>query len=94
MSSADRWAPFDRFASRPRTWLLPYGWALLAVVAAALLRYSLNVALGFTLPFLFFYPAIMLISLLGGLGPSLLATAASAALAWYYLLERAIRLPY
>ena len=87
MSSADRWAPFDRFASRLLTGPQPYGWALLAVVAAALLRYSLNVALGFTLPFLFFYPAIMLISLLGGLGPSLLATAASAALAWYYLLE-------
>lgn len=87
MSSADRGAPFERFASRLRTRPQRYGWALLAIVAAAWLRYSLDVAFGFTQPFIFFYPTIMLISLLAGLEPSLLATAASATFAWFYLLR-------
>ena len=87
MSSADRGKLFERFVSGLRTRPQQYGWALLAIVAAGLLRYSLDVAFGFTQPFIFFYPTIMLISLLGGLQPSLLATAASATFAWYYLLE-------
>jgi PAS domain S-box-containing protein len=86
MSSADRGEAIARSASRRRTGRQRYGWALLAVITAGLLRYSLDVAFGFTQPFIFFYPTIMLISLLGGLEPSLLATAASSTFAWYYLL--------
>jgi PAS domain S-box-containing protein len=86
MSSADRGKPLQSFVIALRKQPQRYGWALLAVFAAGLLRYSLDVAFGFTQPFITFYPTIMLISLLGGLEPSLLATAASAAFAWYYLL--------
>lgn len=87
MHSADRGALFEALADRLRTRPQRYGWALLAIVVAAFLRYGLDVAFGYTQPFVFFYPTIMLISLLGGLEPSLLATAASATFAWYYLLE-------
>lgn len=86
MSTADRATFFERFASRLRTRPQRYGWALLAVVVVTWLRYGLDAAFGFTQPFIFFYPTIMLISLFCGLEPSLLATAASAMLAWYYLL--------
>ena len=86
MRFADRGALFEGFTSRLRTRPQRYGLALLAIVVAALLRFSLDVAFGYTQPFIFFYPTIMLISLLGGLEPSLLATAASATFAWFYLL--------
>lgn len=64
-----------------------YGFALVAVSAATLLRYGLDVALGFTQPFILFYPTIMLIALLGGFGPGLFATLLSAGMADYFLME-------
>jgi hypothetical protein len=66
MSMADQGEAVERSARRLRTRLQHYGWALLAIVVAGLLRYSLDVAFGFTQPFIFFYPTIMLISLFGG----------------------------
>jgi formate hydrogenlyase transcriptional activator len=87
MHRADRGAFFAGLADRLRRRSLRYGWALLAIVVAAVLRYRLDVAFGYTQPFIFFYPTIMLISLLAGLEPSLLATAASATIAWLFLLE-------
>ena len=87
MHSADRGAFFERLEGRLRTPPVRYGWALLAVALAALSRYSLDVSFGYTQPFIFFYPVIMLISLLNGLEPSLLATAASATFVWFFLLE-------
>ena len=75
MRSADRREFFEELARRLRTRPQRYGWALLAIVVAALLRHSLEAAFGYTQLFVFFYPTIMLISLLGGVEPSLLATA-------------------
>ncbi|HZC24489.1 MAG TPA: PAS domain S-box protein, partial [Candidatus Binatia bacterium] len=86
MRSANRTTFFEEFASTLRTQPQGYGWALLAVAVAGLLRYGLDIAFGSTQPFVFFYPAIMLISLLCGLAPSLLATAASATFVWFFLL--------
>jgi len=54
----------------------PYGLALLFVAAAAVLRWALPEVLGPT-PFLAFYLAWVGAAALGGLGPGLLATAAS-----------------
>ena len=87
MGVADRWEAIERSASRLRTRPQRYGWALLAIVAAALLPHGLDVAFEFPYPFILFYPTIMLISLLCGLEPSLLATAASATFGLYHLLE-------
>jgi PAS domain S-box-containing protein len=72
---------------------LPTGWrylAALAVVAlAALLRMALEPLWGNQIPFIFFYPAIMLAAWVGGLGPGLAATVVSATLADYLWIEPA-----
>ena len=60
---------------------------MLAVAAAALLRFGLGFALGPTKPFTLFYPAIMLIALLGGFGPGVFATLLSTVLAAYFFQE-------
>jgi transcriptional regulator with PAS, ATPase and Fis domain len=87
MSVADRRETIGASAFWLDTWPRRYGCALIAVAAAALLRYYLDVALGFTQPFILFYPTIMLIALLGELGPGLFATLFSAVLAPYLFLE-------
>jgi len=55
-----------------------YALAFVAVAIATLVRYRLDVELGFTQPFVLFYPAITVSALLGGMGPGLFATALSA----------------
>src|ERR1700739_501897 len=87
MRVAYRGEAIARFTSRLQTRPQRYAWALLAVIAAALLPHGLDVAFEFPYPFILFYPTIMLISLLCGLEPSLLATAASATFGLYHLLE-------
>ena len=87
MSFADRREAIVASAYWLRTWPRRYGFALIAVAAATLLRYSLDVALGFTQPFFLFYPTIMLIALLGGFGPGVFATLLSAVMAAYLFLE-------
>src|SRR5579862_2765735 len=87
MSSADRGETTASSARWLRARPQIYGFALVAVSVAALLRYGLDIALGFTQPFIFFYPTIMLVALLGGFGPGLFATLISAALADYLFME-------
>src|SRR5579864_8048178 len=87
MSVADRRETIGASAFWLDTWPRRYGCALIAVAAAALLRYGLDIALGFTQPFILFYPTIMLIALLGGLGPGVFATLLSAGIAEYFFME-------
>ncbi|MGA7770920.1 MAG: PAS domain S-box protein [Candidatus Sulfotelmatobacter sp.] len=68
-------------------WPRRYGFALVAVTAAGLVRYGLDVDLGFAQPFILFYPTIMVIALLAGLGPGLSATLLSGAIAEYFFME-------
>ncbi|HTO23199.1 MAG TPA: DUF4118 domain-containing protein, partial [Spirochaetia bacterium] len=61
--------------------------SLAAVAVALVVRNELSRTIGSALPpFIFFYPAVMLVSLLAGLGPGLLAAATSAAatFTWIY----------
>ena len=87
MSSADRRETIATFVYWLHTWPRRYGFALIAVTGTTLVRYGLDVAVGFTQPFILFYPTIMLIALLCGLGPGLFATLLSAAIATYFFLE-------
>lgn len=87
MSFADRRETTARSARWPQARPQVYGFALAAVLAATLLRYGLDVLLGFTQPFIFFYPTITLIALLGGFGPALFATLLSASIAEYFFVE-------
>ena len=87
MSPADRRETTATSAYWLQARLQMYGFALVAVSAATLLRYGVDVEFGFTQPFIFFYPAIMLIALLGGFGPGLAATLLSATMADFFLME-------
>jgi PAS domain S-box-containing protein len=59
---------------------------LAAFGAAVLFRYALRDSLGSTVPFLQFYPAIILAAWYGGFGPGILITTLSTVAAMYFLL--------
>jgi hypothetical protein len=68
-------------------WLARYAAALAAVGAGLLLRQGLTALVGEGLPtYITFYPVIMAVALLGGFGPGLLATFATALAVDYWLL--------
>ena len=57
-----------------------------ALAAALLFRYLVRESLGLTVPYLQFYPAIIVAAWYGGLGPGVLSTTLSALAAMYFLL--------
>ena len=61
-----------------RSLALRYGLALVAVVAAVLLRWLFWPVLGVELPFLFLWPAVMVSAWVGGFGPGLTTTLVGA----------------
>ena len=63
-----------------------YAIAVAAVAVSLLARYAFQGVLGDKLPFLQFFPAVVVASWLGGLGPGLVATALSSVAAMFYLL--------
>ena len=66
------------------TWFLRYSAAVAAAFAGLLVRMALTSLAGEGLPtYITFYPAVMIVALLGGFGPGLVATVASALLAAY-----------
>jgi PAS domain S-box-containing protein len=83
MSFADRKGTIGASAYWLHTWPQRYGFALIAVAAATLLRYPLGKLLGANLPFLLFFPAIWLVAWMAGRGPGVLAVFLSGAAASY-----------
>jgi PAS domain S-box-containing protein len=68
-------------------WLGRYGAAVAAAVAGLLIRWALEACVGPGLPaYLTFYPAVMAVALLGGLGPGMVTTAAAALLVDYWVI--------
>ena len=68
-------------------WVLRYGLAVAAVAAAMGLRTVMETSFGPGLPpYITFYPIVMVVALLGGLGPGLVATALAGFAAAYWLL--------
>ncbi len=64
------------------SWLVRYTAAIAAAVVGLLLRLGLTALVGEGLPtYITFYPAVMVVALLAGLGPGLVATATAAVLA-------------
>ena len=84
MSSADRRETIGAFPYWLHTWPRRYGFALVAVAAATLLRYAVGVALGLFPPFILYVPAILLVALLAGFGPGTFATLLSTASVAYF----------
>ncbi|MBP1728471.1 MAG: sensor hybrid histidine kinase [Deltaproteobacteria bacterium] len=65
-----------------------YVGALLAAVAALLLRWGLESLAGGSLPhYVIFYPGVIIVALAAGLGPGIVFTATAALLADYYILH-------
>jgi PAS domain S-box-containing protein len=62
---------------------LRYAVALLVVALASLLRGALAPTLGEGVPFILYFPAVVLAAWFGGLGPGLLATGLGGLVAWY-----------
>jgi PAS domain S-box-containing protein len=67
--------------------IVRYGLALAAVGVAGLLRGLLGAQFPGLVPFPTFFPAVLIATLLGGLGPGLLATGLSALWAWLLWLQ-------
>jgi two-component system sensor kinase FixL len=71
------------------SWVKRYAAACLLVAASLLVRLSLQPWLGANIPYLHFFPAIMLAAWYGGFGPGLVATLSSAVLAVYFFVPPA-----
>ena len=63
-----------------------YAFAVLVVILASLLREIVNPVLGERVPFILFYPTVVLAAWFGGLGPGLLSTLLSGFIAWYAIM--------
>jgi PAS domain S-box-containing protein len=75
-----------KLTSRGR-WVIRYGAAVAAAIAGLLVRLALEAWVGPGLAtFITFYPGVMAVALLGGLGPGLVTTAVSALLADYWVI--------
>ena len=74
-------SPFGLSTHGMRARLFRYAFAFLAVAAATSIRYALGRFWGVTPTYITFYPAVMLVAVLAGVGPGLLATLLSASAA-------------
>src|SRR5438552_13386435 len=63
--------------------LLAHVLAIILVLIAVVVREAVAEATGPQVPFITFYPAIILAALIGGLGPGIAATLLSTLVAWY-----------
>jgi PAS domain S-box-containing protein len=72
--------------------IVRYGLALAVVGVAGLLRGVLGAQFPGLVPFATFFPAVLIATLLGGLGPGLLATGLSALWAWLLWLQPSVAL--
>ena len=72
-----------RVSTRSFSAMTRFGFAVLAVILATLLRAALDRILGEEVPFIVFYPAVVLCAWFGGLWPGLLSTGLSGLIAWY-----------
>jgi C4-dicarboxylate-specific signal transduction histidine kinase len=71
-------------------WSLRYAFAVAAVTISFLIRQWLIVLAGGTLPtYITFYPTVMLVALLAGLEPGILATAVAALITYYWIIPSA-----
>src|SRR5262245_55962416 len=63
-----------------------YAFALFCVVGAALVRWAVGQWFEGVIPFVTFFPAVLLAALVGGIGPGILATIAGGTIGWWAFL--------
>ncbi len=67
--------------------LILYGFALAAVVAGTLLRFGIEDFVGSCLPtYITFYPMVMVVALIAGVGPGLAATVFAALIVDFFVI--------
>jgi signal transduction histidine kinase len=71
----------------PRNWKIGYGFAIGMVVVATLLRVPLAPLLGNSVPFILYFPALVVVGWFGGFGPGMVATFLSGYAARTYFFE-------
>jgi PAS domain S-box-containing protein len=76
-----------RMLERPRHPLSAYGVALMATAVTLALRWLLWPVLGDSIPFMGFFPAVIIAAYFGGLWPGLLTTLLSTVAADYFILQ-------
>ena len=69
--------------SRDFSPLVRYVFAIVTVIVFSLLRAALTPVLGEGVPFILYYPAIVLVAWFGGLWPGILSTLLGGLIAWY-----------
>jgi PAS domain S-box-containing protein len=85
-STVDRYPVIQRALRVRQKPLLAYGVALLSIALATVLRLAMGGQLMVGVPFITYYPAIVVATLLGGFGPGVLSIVLSSAMAWYLFL--------
>jgi PAS domain-containing protein len=73
--------------------LAAYGLALALVALAVFMRWLVGEYTGAQIPFITFYPAIIIAALIGGLWPGVLATVLSSVAAWYLFIPSLLAWP-
>lgn len=87
MSSADRRGSIGTSAYWLHTWPRRYGFAAAVVASATALRFSVGAVIPFHAPYTFFYPTVVLVAMLAGVGPGILATLLATVLGSYFFVE-------
>ena len=87
MSIADRGEPIGASVPWLRSPFRRYALAVLAVVAAITLTFGLRLLGPLQVAFILFYPTIVVVAMVAGLGPGILASALAAAAGGYFFLE-------
>jgi len=73
----------ERALAVRRNPIAAYGFALAMVALAVLVRWIVGEYVGAQIPFITFFPAIVIAAIIGGLWPSIVATVLSTVAAWY-----------
>ena len=76
----------DRLVRWRRQPMIAYSVAVAAVAVATAARLAVDPIVGSGVPFLTYFPAIVIVSLLSGFWPAMLAVALSVGLAWYFFI--------
>jgi Domain of unknown function (DUF4118) len=79
--------PNIQSTQRPWTSVVRYAAPFLIIFTSLLIRFAFQRWLGVSVPYLHFFPAVMIAAWFGGLGPGIVTTLLAAATALYFSLK-------
>lgn len=80
-----------QWVGRPRSFVVRYSIAFLAVLLASAIRLSLDTALPSAVPFAFYFLAVLVAATAGGAGPGIFAVFLSSVLSWLLFVTRVFK---